>query len=323
MSFINRYREDTSAPTFRRAIADLARRTLAPAVALWAVVVGIGLLIVGPLNSLPGEIVVNERLQSGRTSALNALTSAWSNIGATFFIIAACVVAMAVLWWRTRQWWLAVVPAIAISVQSMVFVTSAVVVGRGRPEVDHLDDSPPTSSFPSGHVGASTAFYVTLALLSCRIRNPVLRWAATSGCLLVPLLVAYARLYRGMHHTSDVAVGALNGLGCALLAWRYLRREAGRPSGSDPAEAGPGERVGAVGGKPDSSQCQQEGAEGQLGNGTQGAVQPLGLVRPAGRRRGHQKPAHQQQRDALGDVTHATGPDRPGARVLPQVAQEP
>jgi membrane-associated phospholipid phosphatase len=45
---------------------------------------------------------------------------------------------------------------------------------------------------------------------------------------VIPFLVAYARLYRGMHHLSDVVVGFLNGLVCALLAWFYLRRRSGR-----------------------------------------------------------------------------------------------
>jgi undecaprenyl-diphosphatase len=43
-------------------------------------------------------------------------------------------------------------------------------------------------------------------------------------CLVIPLLVAYARLYRGMHHLTDVLVGFLNGIVCAFLAWNYLRR---------------------------------------------------------------------------------------------------
>ena len=57
-----------------------------------------------------------------------------------------------------------------------------------------------------------------------RISNPVLRWVLTVVCLVIPFLVAYARLYRGMHHLSDVVVGFLNGLTCAILAWLYLRR---------------------------------------------------------------------------------------------------
>ncbi|MGV8965865.1 MAG: phosphatase PAP2 family protein [Cellulomonas sp.] len=47
---------------------------------------------------------------------------------------------------------------------------------------------------------------------------------ATGLCLLVPLLVSYARLYRGRHHLFDVVVGLANGVACAWLDWRYMRR---------------------------------------------------------------------------------------------------
>jgi membrane-associated phospholipid phosphatase len=225
MSAVDRYAGDTSAPTPAQAVGDLARRALAPAVGLWAVVVGTGGLLVGPLGDPPGEDAVVRELAESRTPALDTATSLWSNVGATEFIVAACVAAIALLWWRTRQWWLAIVPGIAVTVQAAVFVTAAAVVDRVRPEAEQLDTAPPTSSFPSGHVGASTAFYVTLAVLCGRISHPTLRWLATTACLLVPALVAFSRLYRGMHHPTDVVVGALNGLACAWLAWHYLRRE--------------------------------------------------------------------------------------------------
>lgn len=225
MTFVHRYDEDASPPARGQVARDLARRALAPAVALWLVVVGTGALIRGPLDDLPAEDRVVRDLGAARTGTMDALTALWSNVGATESIIAVCVVAVALLWWRTRRWWFAVVPAIAVSLQALVFVTAAAVVGRERPDAELLDDAPPTSSFPSGHAGASTAFYVTLALVSRRIAHPALRWLATTACLLVPALVAYARLYRGMHHPTDVAVGVANGLVCAWLAWRYLRRD--------------------------------------------------------------------------------------------------
>ena len=43
--------------------------------------------------------------------------------------------------------------------------------------------------------------------------------------LLVPVGVGTARLYRGMHHPTDVLMGFVNGLVCAFLAWNYLRRD--------------------------------------------------------------------------------------------------
>lgn len=241
MSFPKSTEEGRTRPLTAATRRDLVRRAAVPVALLWVGIVATGLLITGPLDGLPAEVGVNEALEERRTPVMDTLTSIWSNIGATAFIIGACVLAVAVLWWRTRQWRRAFVPAIAISLQSTVFVTSAAVVGRERPDVEHLDEAPPTSGFPSGHVGASTAFYLTIALLASRIRSAALRWSVITVVLAVPFLVALARLYRGMHHLSDVVVGALNGVACALLAWRYLHAERAQDESPGPAPASPRE----------------------------------------------------------------------------------
>lgn len=225
-TFVHRYELDTSRPTFRSACRDLATRALLPGALWWLVMVGIGLLIVGPLHDLPSETSVNRWFEARRGATLNSLTLWLSNFGQTQYAIAVCVVVVALFWWRTRQWWLAVVPAIALGLQAILFYTSSLLVGRGRPDVALLDNSPPTTAFPSGHTSASAALYVSLALLCQRITRPWLRWGLTAICLLVPFAVATARLYRGMHHPTDVLVGGLNGLVCAVLAWWYLRRDA-------------------------------------------------------------------------------------------------
>ena len=148
-----------------------------------------------------------------------------SMVGNTEYVIGVGVIVCAIVWWRTKEWWFAVVPLIAISLQATVFVIAAAVVGRDRPPVERLDPTPPTSSYPSGHVGASTALYVSFALMATRISNVVVRRVVIMLCIIAPLLVSFARLYRGAHHISDIVVGILNGLLCALLAWNYLRRE--------------------------------------------------------------------------------------------------
>ena len=99
--------------------------------------------------------------------------------------------------------------------------------------VEKLDDSPPTSSFPSGHTGAATGLYFTLALMALRIPHPVLRRVVVGVCLAIPFLVGTARLYRGMHHVSDVIVAMVNGVVAVGLAWCWLRRGAGTDAGTD------------------------------------------------------------------------------------------
>jgi undecaprenyl-diphosphatase len=225
MAFLTRYSDDPSAPTVGGALRDLLLRAVAPAVALWAVIVGVGLFIKGPLGGLTSEESISKDVQGLRSPTWDDVTLVWSHIGNTEIVIGVCVLAVGLIWWSTRQWWVAAIPAVAIALQSTVFVIATAVVARPRPHVPHLDPAPPTSSYPSGHVGASTALYVSFALLAQRIERPVLRRVVTALFLVIPVLVAWARLYRGMHHLTDILVGAANGLACALLAWAYLRRK--------------------------------------------------------------------------------------------------
>ncbi|WP_108491259.1 phosphatase PAP2 family protein [Promicromonospora sp. AC04] len=222
---LDRWADDTSAPGGREVRRDLGLRVGVPAAVWWAVVVGLGLLLTGPLAGLrERETAVSEWFVQQRTAALDTLTEVWSVLGTTETIIGICVVVSGVVWWRTRQWWYAVVPAIAVAVQAAVFMLAALVVSAERPEVEQLDPAPPTSSFPSGHSGASIALYVSLALMAQRIGQPWLRVSVTIVLSVLPLLVVYSRLYRGMHYPSDVVVGVLNGLVCVVLGWYWLRR---------------------------------------------------------------------------------------------------
>lgn len=223
-TFVHRYELDSSRPSVGSALRDFAVRALAPALVLFAAIVGIGFLIMGPLGGLPAENDLSKSVAAGRTELMNSVTMVWSHIGNTEIVIGVCVIAVALIWWRTKQWWYAVVPAIAIAIQASVFVAATAIADRPRPTVYKLDPAPPTSSYPSGHMGASTALYLTFALMAQRIETAWLRRLVTAVCVIIPLLVGYARLYRGMHHLLDILVGMVNGIVCALLAWNYLRR---------------------------------------------------------------------------------------------------
>ena len=93
-------------------------------------------------------------------------------------------------------------------------------VGRSRPPeaigFDALIGIPASPSFPSGH--AMTAFAVAgaVALLAPRLRAPVLALAA---------LIAFSRVYLGVHFWIDVMAGAALGLAVGLVvAWAFHRQ---------------------------------------------------------------------------------------------------
>lgn len=235
MTMLTRWHDDQSRPTLKEAGRDLAVRVLAPLVVWWLIVLAVGWSLAdGPLKDYGiSEEKINRSLERSRTGLWDNITLLFSWTGATVSIIGLCLVVVALVWWRTKQWWYAVIPLIAISAQALVFFFTTLLIDRERPDVEKLDDSPPTSSFPSGHTGAATGLYFTLGLMALRIKHPVLRAVVVTVCILVPFAVASARLYRGMHHVSDVLMAIVNGLVACLLAWHWLRRE---PAAEDRAD---------------------------------------------------------------------------------------
>lgn len=177
------------------------------------------------------EASVSQQLAEARTDTWNDVTLVWSLFGSTGMIIAVGLVVSGLILLATRNWRLAVVPVLASLVQEAVFLLAANIVDRPRPPVGQLDVAPPTASYPSGHVGASAALYFTFALLALRIRIVWVRWLTFVVCLAIPPLVAFGRVYRGMHYLTDIAVGLLNGMTCALLAlWWYRSQHEGSKS---------------------------------------------------------------------------------------------
>ncbi|MDP5315832.1 diacylglycerol kinase family protein [Streptomyces poriferorum] len=200
-----------------------------------ALMVGLGLLITGPaagMYPLSVEDHVNESLEHLRNGALNDVSLFASEAGntATVIITTVLVCAGLILIPRLPKWREAVFLAVSVSLQALVFLVITTSVDRDRPDVDRLDASPPTASYTSGHTGAATALYGGLAVLALsRIRGP---WRKAVGglLLLIPLLVAVARLYRGMHHPSDVLGGLLNGGLSLLIVGRHLMTDGHSPA---------------------------------------------------------------------------------------------
>ena len=223
-SWLDRYATDPSRPSLAGAARDLGVRALLPLLGLLLANLALGFAIEGPGGGWPWEDSLNAAAQAGRTPLLDTLARAASTAGNAQANIGACVVFMGLVWAVTRRWWVAIVPGVALSLESLVHAVTSVVVDRQRPLVEHLDAAMPTASFPSGHVGATLAQVLVLLFFAHRLRSRVGRAALWVVGLAFVAAVASSRVYLGMHHVSDVVVGALNGVAAATLGWNYLRR---------------------------------------------------------------------------------------------------
>lgn len=208
------------APTPSQVRGSVIRRVVVPTAILWVGVVAAGFLVVDVFAL--DERAINDAFVARRTPTLDTFTAVVSEMGNTQVLMATCLIVVAFIWWQSRQWWLAMLPALALGLEALVFLTSSIVIGRTRPDVEKLDHSPPTSSFPSGHTGASTAVYLTIALCATRIGNTGLRIVLQVVCVVTPVSIGVTRMYRGMHHPTDVVAGLIVGTTCALIAWKWL-----------------------------------------------------------------------------------------------------
>ena len=108
-----------------------------------------------------------------------------------------------------RQWRLAAFFVFVLALESAVYRATTLVVHRDRPAVPRLEQLPANASYSSGHTAASIAVYCgTRAAAHLADREPRRR-ASRSGRSrsAIPIYVAFARMYRGMHHPLDVLGG--------------------------------------------------------------------------------------------------------------------
>jgi undecaprenyl-diphosphatase len=196
-------------------------------IAVWtAFMVGLGLLVTRVLqHSWPftAEEGVNRDLAKDRTPTWNTVSKIFSYLGGTPTVIAATVIAALIMWLVLRSLREPLFLIAAVSAQGLVFLLTTLAIDRTRPPVPKLDFSPPTSSFPSGHTGAAVALYAGIALvITVHTRRKSLITAWWVLLLAVPVCVAVARLYRGMHYPSDVTASFLNGAVCLAVCARAL-----------------------------------------------------------------------------------------------------
>jgi membrane-associated phospholipid phosphatase len=195
---------------------------------------GVGLLLTHALSNSVGrwDEHVNSYLASHRSTSWNDVTKYATAAFNTFPVVLAAAVVMGLLAVR-RRWYQAAFLLLALFLEITVFLSVTFIVARPRPSVARLNSTPSTSSFPSGHTAAATVLFVGIAVIviSCT-PNLVARVSSIVFAALVPVTVAFARVYRGLHHPTDVFFGALLGLSCLLVSAMAVRSvsRARRPS---------------------------------------------------------------------------------------------
>lgn len=156
-----------------------------------------------------------------QTAAMHAFMHYTSLLGDWPLHAASGLVLLGLAWRRGNQQWTRIFLAMLLAML-LAGVAGTVIkraVPRARPSV-HTEIrwggprfSSKYHSFPSGHVGASTAFFGVLLIARRRIGL---------ACLPIPILIGFSRMYLGAHYLSDVVCAAVLGILCALVVLRFV-----------------------------------------------------------------------------------------------------
>ena len=96
------------------------------------------------------------------------------------------------------------------------------IVARPRPTIEHLSHLS-SLSFPSEHTTQAAAIYLTIALMLSQSLTRGWREAAIALGVVIALVVAWSRVYLGVHYPTDVTAGLMLGWSWALLIFHWAR----------------------------------------------------------------------------------------------------
>jgi len=218
-----------------RLLRTTLTRVMLPMALLTAVMIGLGFLVTHPLVHVWPFTIEDRGVQAlvaDRSPARDRDSNVVSLMAYTPGIAITLMAVGGLMRIGYHRWRESLFLVAALVSQLVVFKLTALIVARPRPAVPQLDVFPPMQSFPSGHVAAAVAVYGGIAVvLALHARRRALAAAWWAFLLLVPIAVGVSRVYRGMHHPSDVVASFLLGLGCLWI----LRRAVFTPNESKAA----------------------------------------------------------------------------------------
>jgi membrane-associated phospholipid phosphatase len=158
-------------------------------------------------------ILINSKGQE----SFDALFMAATKIGEAWILVPTCIFII----WRSKIIGLIASLTLVCSSLTTQFLKKVVFVDFVRPSAFYINSDYKVRtieglelhslfSFPSGHTTGATALFVFLALNYTNSKSRFL-------LLLLPIFVAYSRIYLGQHFPLDVLVGAFIGTFYAIL----------------------------------------------------------------------------------------------------------
>ncbi len=149
----------------------------------------------------------------------------------TKLVVTPLLVAAALARWR--RWHEGLLIAGSLVFEAGAYIVISHIVGRQRPDVPRLIDSPVAASFPSGHAAAATVYLALAVVVGWHARRAI-AWVISATIVgAVAITVALARMYQGMHYLSDVVAGVALGLVTVAITAHIIAKSIRSPIRTD------------------------------------------------------------------------------------------
>ncbi|HEY4526765.1 MAG TPA: phosphatase PAP2 family protein [Candidatus Paceibacterota bacterium] len=159
-----------------------------------------------------------QTLYRARGDGLTAIFLFMSAIGETevMLLVTALVAALLFFWLEQRLVGIGLLTTMIVS--TVITFALKHVVARARPDLLYQAYVETGFSFPSGHASAAAAFGGFFAYIAWKKMSPGPRRAAVVALAAIYVFVmAFGRIYLGVHYFSDVMAGLAIGV-CAAFA---------------------------------------------------------------------------------------------------------
>lgn len=136
--------------------------------------------------------------------------------GITSVIVIALITSLALFLFKKKKDSIAVIANLLFS--SITYVILKSIIQRPRPlEIDRLVDES-GYSFPSGHTTNNFAFYLfAIYLVYKNVHNNKIRNVLIVILSIIPIMIAFSRIYLRVHYPSDVLAGIIIGIICVSI----------------------------------------------------------------------------------------------------------
>lgn len=115
--------------------------------------------------------------------------------------------------------------ALAVIVSEALNLILKEVFARQRPDILQLVNET-TYSFPSGHAMINTTIYTMFGILTIKyIKSKKIKIPIIVGCIIMPLIISYSRVYLGVHYAGDVIGGLLLGFAVTVFIYALLKKK--------------------------------------------------------------------------------------------------